>query len=287
MIDRTACPICGYSRWRTLSRKGLDFKGERVRLCRRCSGVFLSPHMDAGETASYYRREFSRRFRGGERPDLQAMVCRNDVAGERFAWLQDRLDPCGTYLEIGCGAGNFLEKLAGAGYTAVGIEPAEGYATCGQERGLAIRVGTFPEVDGPFEEYDGILLFHVLEHIPEPMEFLEAAVRRLKPDGWLAVEVPDVLKVMEKKLRHRYFHRPHLLDFHRQTLEILLARIGLAVEAATYGQGKRAHHLLVVARRHPVQVVFPDAGQIQRWWRRLNNRILLSRALAPFARMAP
>ncbi|MBN2489709.1 MAG: class I SAM-dependent methyltransferase [Planctomycetes bacterium] len=285
MKTRTECPICGHGVWRMLCRSGLDLEGERVRFCVRCGGVFLSPHMDESDAAAYYRREYSRRYRGAERPDRAATARRDGIAQERFRGLASRFRREGLYLEIGCGAGSFLARLAAAGHRAAGVEAAEGYAAAGRERGLAIETGTFPRCSGPAPRYDGILLFHVLEHVPEPADLLRAIRDRLAPGGFVAIEVPDVLVALDGKFRHRYFQRPHLIDFHRASLEHLLARTGLAVESAMYGPAGRAHHLLVVARAGTVPPSWHPPDQVRTWWRRLRRRIVLSRTLAPLSNL--
>lgn len=285
MKKRSCCPICGHTDWRTLSRRGLDFEGEAVQFCLGCGGVFLSPHMDADETAAYYRGEYSRRYRGAEQPDPAALARRDATAAERFAALAPRLRPGGRYLEIGCGAGNFLTQLAAAGHDAVGVEPSEGYAASGRERGLTIRTGTFPGACEPGERYDGIFFFHVLEHVPEPAAFLEAVTARLAPDGFVAVEVPDVVAALKGKFRHWYFHRPHVIDFHRSSLTQLLARVGLDVESATHAAAPRAHHLLMTARPAAVTPEPATPAEIAAWWRRLRRRLAFSRAVAPFSKL--
>lgn len=48
------------------------------------------------------------------------------------------------------------------------------------------------------EKYDGIILFDVLEHIPDTRNFLESVLFHLKPGGWLILNVPALNKLRGK-----------------------------------------------------------------------------------------
>lgn len=92
-----------------------------------------------------------------------------------------------TVLEIGCGPGYFLEKVAGC-YEVLGAEiNPEAVAAC-QRKGL--RVTTQPLAALP-DQFDAILAFEVLEHLPEPWAFLRQAAERLTPEGVLILAVPN------------------------------------------------------------------------------------------------
>jgi SAM-dependent methyltransferase len=87
-----------------------------------------------------------------------------------------------SILEIGCGKGAFLELLLAEGHDARGIDPAyEGDSRYIIRRhfepGLGIRG-------------DAIIMRHVLEHIPAPMNFLELVRDANGGSGRIYIEVP-------------------------------------------------------------------------------------------------
>ncbi|MBX3745126.1 MAG: class I SAM-dependent methyltransferase [Verrucomicrobiae bacterium] len=102
------------------------------------------------------------------------------------------LPQTGRLLDIGCGNGSFLTAWSRAvpGWALTGTEVNDKYrslieAIPGVER---LHTGPLPELAGA---YDVISLIHVLEHIPDPVSFLDGLRSLLRPGGLLLVEVPD------------------------------------------------------------------------------------------------
>ena len=98
----------------------------------------------------------------------------------------------GRLLDIGCGNGAFLAAWS---------RLVPGWSLCGSEvsdthrarlEGLPGFERLFTEgleaIPGPF---DLISMIHVLEHVPSPVRYLEQVRARLRPGGWLLLEVPD------------------------------------------------------------------------------------------------
>lgn len=125
-------------------------------------------------------------------------------AGADYAWKQiemrERLDraaeklPSGSrrVLDIGCGPGDFLAVAKELGWDGVGVEPSPVAAKHASSRGLNVTCGFFgPESADQFGAFDFIHMSEVLEHIPNPLEILDAAVGLLKPGGVLCVSVPN------------------------------------------------------------------------------------------------
>ncbi len=105
-----------------------------------------------------------------------------------------KLPVTGRLLDMGCGNGAFLRACS---------RSLPGWVFCGSEfdtrhraaveaiRGVEkLYSGPLTEISG---EFDMISLIHVLEHIPAPTAFLKQVATKLKPGGWLVVEVPDCL----------------------------------------------------------------------------------------------
>lgn len=269
----TRCPGCGGGRWSAITDRGLDFTGQAIHHCDGCGLVFQSPRMDEAELQAYYAATFSTRFRGGEVPDARALEVRDRTAEYRFETLRRMglLASGRSLLELGCGAGNFLGRCARAGLRVWGVEPSLGYAAHAQLAGLAVQAGMFPAHRGALDRYDLVALFHVLEHLPEPLETLRALRALLEPDGHLVIEVPDLGRSLGLRWSERYFHAPHLVDFSEDSLERLLRQSGFVVSARDTCDADRArrHHLLVVARPAPPRA--PGGPPPRRWllWRLL------------------
>lgn len=90
------------------------------------------------------------------------------------------------YCDVGCGAGGGLERFAGVASSATGVELQADLREKLCREGLNV-VGS---LEGLERDFDVISLFHVLEHLPRPLEALRALRRRLKVGGKVIIEVP-------------------------------------------------------------------------------------------------
>jgi SAM-dependent methyltransferase len=88
-------------------------------------------------------------------------------------------------LEIGTGTAVFLARLKEAGFdNVVGVEPSIAAIEAAlPERKAWIREGIFVEEDFAPESFDLITCFMTLEHVREPGDLVESALRLLRPGG--------------------------------------------------------------------------------------------------------
>jgi SAM-dependent methyltransferase len=92
-------------------------------------------------------------------------------------------------LDVGCGAaGRLVRDLRELGYAAEGIDPF--IANDVSDRfGVVVRKTTLDSVEG---RYDIIFFRHSLEHMPQQLEMLRSARKRLAPGGTCMVCIPVV-----------------------------------------------------------------------------------------------
>lgn len=87
-----------------------------------------------------------------------------------------------SLIEVGCGKGYFLEHLQRAGYYVTGIDPAyDGTNPAVIKARFELGLGLSAE---------GIVLRHVLEHIPDPLKFLADISEANGGKGTVYIEVP-------------------------------------------------------------------------------------------------
>ena len=114
----------------------------------------------------------------------------------------------GELLDIGCGTGNFLAAARDAGYHVTGTELDRNAARFAKERVGLQRI--FPLTISEFakqhadEKFDVVTFFEVLEHQATPVEFLQKVGTVLKPQGTIALSVPN---------RERWRTGPDVLDY--------------------------------------------------------------------------
>ena len=95
-------------------------------------------------------------------------------------------------LDLGCGAGMFVEQCRGLGLPAEGIDFNPVAVARAQAAGLPVRCGDWEQlsVEKP-GAYGMVTAFQLLEHLSAPVPFLRSAVRLLRPGGRLLLAVPD------------------------------------------------------------------------------------------------
>lgn len=105
------------------------------------------------------------------------------------------LKDCEAILEVGCGDGKFLQQLKCT--RAVGLECNPLAIAQAREKGLNVLDVTLREFAQEHEqEFDGVCAFQVLEHVPEPIEFLRMLEKCLKPNGLMALAVPNAFGIL-------------------------------------------------------------------------------------------
>jgi SAM-dependent methyltransferase len=105
-------------------------------------------------------------------------------------------------LDIGCAYGPFLVAAKEAGFSPLGIDPAEDAVRYIRETlKLEARQGFFPETEIPVpkEGFDAVCLWYVIEHFREPRRALAEARRLLRPGGVLAFSTPSRSGVSGRK----------------------------------------------------------------------------------------
>lgn len=142
-------------------------------------------------------------------------------------------------LEIGCNLGVFIESVQSeSSFIFYGIEFNTDAVNFVKKRDKfkisdqAIENEPFPDV-----EFDCIVMFDLLEHIPDPIEFISILKKRLTPNGVIIVAVPNADSAPSKLLR--FFKRLkgkelfptidppfHLYGYSLKNLEILFAKAG-------------------------------------------------------------
>jgi SAM-dependent methyltransferase len=172
----------------------------------------------------------------------------------------------GALLEVGCGAGDYLDLMRALGWKrVVGVDLSPSAVTQARDGlGLEAYCGELASVGLETSSFDAVSLSHTLEHIGDPRSLLHEIRRVLKPGGRLAIAVPNI-----EALSSRVFKRcwvgldvpRHLLDFSLPSLRHLLERAGFVIEAIHTSPGGGYEVALFSHSRHSgdPRVVYTDS----------------------------
>jgi SAM-dependent methyltransferase len=221
--DLKQCPLCEGQHSDPFDQR--TFRGQWVynRICRTCGLVYQSPRMSAEELEDFYERSYREVYQGTEGPTQKDLFVQNGRADALLDLLGGFVPSIDRYLDIGSSAGILLTRFQDHYQCqVVGVEPGEAYRSYAEIQGLTV----YPALDElePFEvRFDLISMAHVLEHLPDPVGYLEnLRENHLSPSGWLLIEVPNLYA-------HDSFEIAHMTAFSAHTLRQVLTKAGYQV----------------------------------------------------------
>ena len=136
-------------------------------------------------------------------------------------WLSNISPNNDKVLEIGCHDGYLLNMLSKSGRKCVGVEPSPFAEYAKQTYGLDVKNDFFKPAMFDKNEFDLVIARHVLEHVPDPREFLDSILEVLKPGGIAYIEVPNSFWSLEN-CYYPEFHVDHISYFTMGSLSKLI-----------------------------------------------------------------
>ncbi len=148
----------------------------------------------------------------------------------RVDFINKEFDKNESILDVGSGYGFFIKAIGDVGFQVTGLEVSSA------RREIAKTITNIPllpnAISGPNKtksRYDIITLFHVLEHIKDPIKLCTDLKSYLKKGGTLIIEIPNTnhyLLKINKPYRQFYWQRAHISYFTPETVSIVLKKAG-------------------------------------------------------------
>ena len=226
----TTCGACRGTTRSDVARPASTYapRGEYgVATCERCGSGRTVPVPQPDELNAFYAKEYSY--------DAHLLIAAEKRWRARH--ILDAALPSGAkrVLDVGCMYGYLLEEAKARGVKdAMGVELSAGPAKAAVANGLDVFCGSI----GDFAKkepgkFDLIVAQHVLEHVPDPVDFLECARSLLAPGGKVCIAVPNYDARARKIFREAWgwYQVPvHLHHFGSRGLASVLEDAGLRVE---------------------------------------------------------
>jgi 2-polyprenyl-3-methyl-5-hydroxy-6-metoxy-1,4-benzoquinol methylase len=164
----------------------------------------------------------------------------------------------GDLLDVGCGMGDFCVLAKEAGFRVFGTEFSGQYAEVAKSvAGAAhIYVGRLKEIDFKSKTFDVISLWHVFEHLPDPLPTLVSLKGLVKPGGLISIEVPNADESRSRPMYQADIENctidrlEHLFYYSIRALQNACMQTGLRILAVNFVDAPQpAKHMLTHVRR--------------------------------------
>ena len=207
IIVHQKCPWCGSSTLKTLYDAG-DRSGSGVKFpivkCDDCQFVFTQNAPIPEAIAPFYEFE----------EYISHSDSQSSITDKAYHWVRSRMfkkkeriirkhgpgKRPGRILDYGSGTGYFLHHMLKTGWQATGVEINESARSYSIDKfGLNVsQPNDFDRIAGPFEV---ITLWHVLEHLYDFKEKLNAFHTLLVPNGILVLALPNLQSYDARRLK--------------------------------------------------------------------------------------
>ena len=135
-----------------------------------------------------------------------------------------------SILDVGAGTGDFLKICKNNNWQINGIEPSDKARKFAKRKNINLKKD-ISEYEG--KQFDVITLWHVLEHIPNLIEYTHQLKKLLKPSGVLIIAVPNFKSYDANRYKEfwaAYDVPRHLWHFSKTSIKKLFSDIDMTVE---------------------------------------------------------
>jgi len=154
---------------------------------------------------------------------------------ESFSWVKKHAPARSTILDIGCGAGNYLYALRGAGFHGVGIDPSADVVSKLKAESLEAYYGTIDNIPSECPIPFAITCNFVLHHLLDPVAEITSLKAKF-PKAYLLI-VESNVSYVEKYVKKRQANLlpPRALTFWGdKSMRLLFSKAGYDAEIALF-----------------------------------------------------
>ena len=182
-----------------------------IACCQNCGLVQLQDIPNEKDLFDFYKSKYRVQYRKQDRPSPKHVYRAGALAISRLKKIAPFMKKNIKLLDIGSGGGEFTYLASRMGVDASGIDPSSGYLEFGKNH-YSINVEQKQIAD--LEEtssYQIVTMFHVLEHLPDPLKVICKVHQLLKVGGYFVIEVPNLESKATSPFNH--FFKAHICYF--------------------------------------------------------------------------
>ena len=222
------CPACGGRAEPWLLAPGGEPSEDAMYELVRCGECGTAVTLGGDPTTSAYSTGiYARRQPRFER--LVSALQRLALRLPRSALARAAVRPGAKVLDVGAGTGRLVAYLRDLGYRAEGIDPSP--------RGEGVTQASITEHTA--RDLDAVVMWHSLEHFPDPAAAITSVREMLRPGGVLVVAAPNIASLQAAFGGRAWFHLylpRHRTHFTPAGIRALMAHAAI--------QPERTYHLV-------------------------------------------
>jgi len=294
------CINCGHTSFTRLFN-GYDFdtgkKHFSLEKCDTCELTRTSPVLNQTELSPYYCTDYY----GSSDKKFNSLIeswtiwSNNRLARQILNSTGIKNSPVNQsarIMDIGCGRANLLKAFSRKGCQCFGVERSD-FPDDPSLENITIYKQDFLDIPVENNSFDIVVIWHVLEHLTDPVATLKKVQQILKPDGSLVVTVPNFGSLQSKLFGKHWFHLDlprHTYHFTRQSLLPVLDKFGFKTKTLStrcfdqgvYGFIQSAINQIFIDKPNTLYSIL-KSSQKKPGVAAIGLQMLLAGAIAPFA----
>jgi len=235
------CPLCKFKNKKKIIVANRVYGDKKKRrkffLCENCEVRYMHPRLTKIQEKKFYKKEFEsfmnkRSGTSGGWLNAEKHVKKNyETFQRRIKYLKkyspkkNKMDIC----EFGCSSGFMLYPFKKKGHNCFGVEPSGFFKNYLKKNEIQIiEEENFSKKNN--QKFDLITHFFVLEHVSDPINFLNNQLNFLKKGGKIIFEIPNVSDPLHTlynidSFEKFYWSIAHPWYFSYKSLQFLLKKL--------------------------------------------------------------
>lgn len=238
-MNENICGYCGSRDSKNLYPTS-DIFGNKYEIhkCHNCAAYFLAPRPDENRLnqaydSSYYGTQ-EEKF-SSSRVEQVLDYFRKQRAKNLGKYLKED----DHVLDVGCGNGRFLSYLLKYGKFHLHGTELDGNSAKRASRipELQLKTGILEKGDFEKESLSAITMFHVFEHLQNPIQMLDIIDEILKKDGILIMSFPNIASLQSELFKGKWLHLDpprHLFFFPPRDFKKMMKKRGYEILKETH-----------------------------------------------------